>query len=72
MNVALTSPTRRSHGEGEVRFEVATAELMKRPDILRAVYFRDRFAYHALSAGRRSARSQELELARPILEVNDS
>ncbi len=75
VNVALTLADKAIFMEkGEVRFEGPTKELMRRPDILRAVYVKGTGALtDGAGAGARRSderrRSEELELARPILEV---
>ncbi|MBA2608391.1 MAG: MFS transporter [Actinobacteria bacterium] len=73
VNVALTLADKAIFMEkGEVRFEGATSELMRRPDILRAVYVKGTGALTEGATARRTderRRSAELELARPILEV---
>jgi branched-chain amino acid transport system ATP-binding protein len=77
VNVALTLADKAIFMEkGEVRFEGPTSELMKRPDILRAVYVKGTgsLTEGGASAARRldeQRRTAELELARPILEVHN-
>jgi len=75
VNVALTLADKAIFMEkGEVRFEGATSELMRRPDILRAVYVKGTGALSEGATSRRTderRRSDELQLARPILEVTD-
>jgi branched-chain amino acid transport system ATP-binding protein len=76
VNVALTIAERAVFMEkGEVRFSGKTADLLKRPDILRAVYVK---GTGALVEGSTSARKSEKELreyglehARSIIEVKD-
>ncbi len=76
VNVALTVAERAIFMEkGEVRFVGLTEDLLRRPDILRAVYVK---GTGALSASPRSAvkaerdrRRYAIEQARPILEVTD-
>jgi branched-chain amino acid transport system ATP-binding protein len=77
VNVALTLADKAVFMEkGEVRFEGATADLMRRPDILRAVYVKGTGSLTdgaGAAAARRAderRRSDELSLARPIIEVN--
>ena len=73
VNVALTLAEKAVFMEkGEVRFVGETAELMRRPDILRAVYVKGSGALGTGGGGISSderRRRQELEVARPILEV---
>ncbi|MEY2398685.1 MAG: branched-chain amino acid transport system ATP-binding protein [Actinomycetota bacterium] len=75
VNVALTLADKAIFMEkGEVRFSGATKDLLRRPDILRAVYVKGTGALTdgAGAAGRRldeRRRQDELEVARPILEV---
>jgi branched-chain amino acid transport system ATP-binding protein len=69
VNVALTIARRAIFMEkGEVKFFGATADLLRRPDILRAVYVKGTGAL--TGAAPRARRSQELERARPVLEVS--
>ena len=76
VNVALTLAQRAVFMEkGEVRFFGETAELLRRPDILRAVYVK---GTGALTDGPASAvrserdrRALELGTAAPVLEVRD-
>ena len=76
VNVALSLATRAIFMEkGEVRFDGPTADLLARPDILRAVYVKGTGALTdgAPAGARRSERDQRalaLGEARPILEVN--
>src|SRR5205085_10323683 len=76
VNVALTLADKAIFMEkGEVRFSGATKELLRRPDILRAVYVKGTGALTdgAGAATRRvdeRRRQDELQLARPILEVS--
>jgi branched-chain amino acid transport system ATP-binding protein len=75
VNVALTLADKAIFMEkGEVRFEGPTKELMRRPDILRAVYVKGTGALtDGAGAGARRIderrRTEELQVARPILEV---
>ena len=73
VNVALTLADKAIFMEkGEVRFEGPTSELMRRPDILRAVYVKGTGSLTDGTVSRADrARSDELQLARPILEVQD-
>jgi branched-chain amino acid transport system ATP-binding protein len=77
VNVALTLADKAIFMEkGEVRFEGPTKELMRRPDILRAVYVKGTGALtDGAGAGARRMderrRAEELQLARPILEVQN-
>ncbi len=75
VNVALTLADKAIFMEkGEVRFEGDTKELLRRPDILRAVYVKGTGALtDGAGAGARRSderrRAEELQLARPVLEV---
>jgi branched-chain amino acid transport system ATP-binding protein len=71
VNVALTLADKAIFMEkGEVRFEGATSELMRRPDILRAVYVKGTGALTDGTVSRADARhADELQLSRPILEA---
>ncbi|HVE94245.1 MAG TPA: MFS transporter [Acidimicrobiales bacterium] len=72
VNVALTLADKAVFMEkGEVRFVGKTADLMRRPDILRAVYVKGTGALTDGGATRADARrrSEALALARPILSV---
>ena len=72
VNVALTLADKAIFMEkGEVRFEGPTKELMRRPDILRAVYVKGTgsLTEGAVNSAEARRRLQDLELARPILEV---
>ncbi|MEY2424686.1 MAG: branched-chain amino acid transport system ATP-binding protein [Actinomycetota bacterium] len=75
VNVALTLADKAIFMEkGEVRFEGATADLMRRPDILRAVYVKGTGSLTEGATARRvdeRRRSDELQLARPVLEVQN-
>jgi branched-chain amino acid transport system ATP-binding protein len=73
VNVALTLADKAIFMEkGEVRFEGPTAELMRRPDILRAVYVKGTGSLTEGAVSRAdNRRADELQLARPILEVNN-
>ncbi|HVM54702.1 MAG TPA: MFS transporter [Acidimicrobiales bacterium] len=77
VNVALTIADRAIFMEkGEVKFYGPTADLLARPDILRAVYVKGTGALtdSAPASAQRSARAQhlmDLETARPVLEVRD-
>jgi ABC-type branched-subunit amino acid transport system ATPase component/MFS family permease len=77
VNVALTIADKAVFMEkGEVRFFGRTAELLERPDILRAVYVKGTGALTegAPAGARRSERQQrdlELTAARPVLEVSN-
>lgn len=77
VNVALTLADRAIFMEkGEVKFVGETAELLRRPDILRAVYVKGTGALTdgAPAGALRSARqlkADELLEARPVLEVNN-
>ncbi len=75
VNVALTLADKAVFMEkGEVRFEGATADLMKRPDILRAVYVKGTGSLTEGATARRvdeRRRADELQLARPVLEVQN-
>jgi branched-chain amino acid transport system ATP-binding protein len=73
VNVALTLADKAVFMEkGEVRFEGPTSELMRRPDILRAVYVKGTGSLTDGAVTRDNRRrSDELQLARPILEVHD-
>lgn len=76
VNVALTLADKAIFMEkGEVRFEGPTKELMNRPDILRAVYVKGTGALTEGASVRRTQdgrrRAEELQLARPILEVQN-
>jgi branched-chain amino acid transport system ATP-binding protein len=74
VNVALTLAEKAIFMEkGEVRFFGATADLLARPDILRAVYVKGTGALtEGAPAGARSDRRRqyELEQAPPVLEVS--
>jgi ABC-type branched-subunit amino acid transport system ATPase component/MFS family permease len=75
VNVALALAEKAIFMEkGEIRFFGKTADLLSRPDILRAVYVKGTGALTegapaAARQGERSRRSHELEQARPVLEV---
>jgi branched-chain amino acid transport system ATP-binding protein len=74
INVALTLADRAIFMEkGEVRFNGRTDDLVRRPDILRAVYVRGTSgsvtAEPASSTAEQRQRTAQLEVARPILEV---
>jgi branched-chain amino acid transport system ATP-binding protein len=71
VNVALTLADKAIFMEkGEVRFEGLTSELMRRPDILRAVYVKGTGSLTEGATTRADVRrADELQLARPILEV---
>lgn len=77
VNVALTIADRAIFMEkGEVKFVGETAELLRRPDILRAVYVKGTGALiEGAPAGalrsERERKAYELEAARPILEVKN-
>jgi ABC-type branched-subunit amino acid transport system ATPase component len=77
VNVALTVAERAIFMEkGEVKFVGKTADLLSRPDILRAVYVKGSGALTASGAhsgvkGDRELRQYELQQARPILQVRD-
>jgi branched-chain amino acid transport system ATP-binding protein len=76
VNVALNLAERAIFMEkGEVRFDGSTADLLRRPDILRAVYVKGTGALTdgAPAGARRSERDQrflDLREARPVLEVS--
>jgi ABC-type branched-subunit amino acid transport system ATPase component/MFS family permease len=74
VNVALALAEKAVFMEkGEVRFVGKTEDLLRRPDILRAVYVKGSGALSAGSSGGVSPderrRRQELDVARPILEA---
>jgi ABC-type branched-subunit amino acid transport system ATPase component/predicted MFS family arabinose efflux permease len=74
VNVALTIAEKAIFMEkGEVKFFGQTEELLSRPDILRAVYVKGTGAISTggATSGRsqRDRRAQELDSARPVLEV---
>ena len=73
VNVALTIADRALFMEkGEIRFDGSTADLLARPDILRAVYVKGTGALTASGAPRSAssrARMAELESSRAVLEV---
>ena len=72
VNVALTLCEKAIFMEkGEVKFFGRTADLLARPDILRAVYVKGSGAMGgpAMSRSQRDRRTLELAEARPILEV---
>lgn len=77
VNVALTIAERAIFMEkGEVKFVGKTSDLLRRPDILRAVYVKGTAALtEAAPSGalksERELRQYELEHARPILEVDN-
>ncbi len=75
VNVALNLAEKAIFMEkGEVRFFGKTADLLARPDILRAVYVKGTGALTSgpAAAGPAAARRRhELEVARPVLEVHD-
>jgi branched-chain amino acid transport system ATP-binding protein len=73
VNVALTLADKAIFMEkGEVRFEGATADLMRRPDILRAVYVKGTGSLTDGASSRADRlRADELQLARPILQVQN-
>jgi branched-chain amino acid transport system ATP-binding protein len=69
VNVALTLAEKAIFMEkGEVKFFGRTADLMNRPDILRAVYVKGTGGAAVAAPSRQ--RRQELELARPVLEID--
>jgi ABC-type branched-subunit amino acid transport system ATPase component/predicted MFS family arabinose efflux permease len=61
--------------KGEVKFSGPTRDLLRRPDILRAVYVKGTAAVggtgSAVDVALAHRRRQELQLARPVLEVHD-
>jgi len=76
VNVALALAQRAVFMEkGEIKFAGPTAELLRRPDILRAVYVKGSTAMRTgggvveSSAERR--RKEEIQAARPLLDVQD-
>ena len=70
VNVALTIAQRAVFMEkGEVRFTGPTADLLRRPDILRAVYVKGTAAVGAGTRASEARRRAALEQARPVLEV---
>ena len=75
VNVALTIAEKAIFMEkGEVRFVGNTADLLRRPDILRAVYVKGTGSLSGASGGaaasrERDRRALELGQARPVLEV---
>ncbi|GAC1528577.1 MAG: hypothetical protein NVS3B12_00730 [Acidimicrobiales bacterium] len=72
VNVALSIAERAVFMEkGEIKFDGATTELLRRPDILRAVYVKGSGALtdRPGSSGERMRRLLELGDARPVLEV---
>ena len=73
VNVALTIAEKAIFMEkGEVKFFGNTADLLSRPDVLRAVYVKGTGALTEAPRGGRSARDRrdlELSSARPVLEV---
>ena len=75
VNIALTLAQRAIFMEkGEVKFVGETADLLRRPDILRAVYVKGTGSLTAAGASSAEAsrrRSQELSAARNLLEVRD-
>jgi len=77
VNVALNLADRAIFMEkGEVKFNGPTADLLARPDILRAVYVKGTGALTdgapaSATRAERDRRSLELGTARPILEVSD-
>lgn len=77
VNIALTIARRAIFMEkGEVKFFGNTADLLRRPDILRAVYVKGTGALTEGAPGSalktaRELREYELEQARPILEVRN-
>ncbi|HVL82070.1 MAG TPA: MFS transporter [Actinomycetota bacterium] len=76
VNVALTLAERAIFMEkGEVKFFGDTAELLRRPDILRAVYVKGTGALTEGPVsgvkGDKERRQYELESARPVLEVKN-
>jgi ABC-type branched-subunit amino acid transport system ATPase component/MFS family permease len=76
VNVALMLADKAVFMEkGEIKFIGPTEELMRRPDILRAVYVKGSAGVGAGGGGGISSddrrRRQELEVARPILEVQN-
>jgi ABC-type branched-subunit amino acid transport system ATPase component len=76
VNVALTVAERAVFMEkGEVRFVGPTAELLRRPDILRAVYVKGTAALGGARSGvsrtEDARRRHALEQARAVLEVRD-
>jgi branched-chain amino acid transport system ATP-binding protein len=74
VNVALTIAERAVFMEkGEIRFDGPTSDLLARPDILRAVYVKGTGSLSDGASGGASGsrRLQELETARPVLEVED-
>jgi branched-chain amino acid transport system ATP-binding protein len=71
VNVALAIATRAVFMEkGEVKFTGPTADLLARPDLLRAIYVK---GTGALTDGQRGSarRTQELETARPVIQVDN-
>src|SRR5205807_4104305 len=72
VNVALALAEKAIFMEkGEVRFYGRTADLLRRPDILRAVYVKGTGALtEGAPAGLASRRAGELVEARPVLQVS--
>ena len=72
VNVALAIADRAVFMEkGEVRFVGPTAELLERPDVLRAVYVKGAGGLTDGVAATMRSRQHELEAARPVLEMEN-
>ena len=72
VNIALTLAEKAIFMEkGEVKFFGRTSELLDRPDILRAIYVKGTGALSDAPSGASRRRTQELESARPILQVDN-